>query len=90
MKNKIIEFINKTKNKIEKNTKNVRWEVRYNNLEKKYNEMIEQVAELKKQLDNDKNANIIKEKNKYIKMLKTQRDNLRRDYEELSKCKKNY
>lgn len=87
MKNKINELINKLKNKVEKNTRNVRWEVRYNNLEKKYNGMIQQVEELKKKLDEDNNIRIIKEKNKYIKLLQTQRNNLRRDYEELSKCK---
>lgn len=68
---------------IEKNSKNINWQTRYNNLEKKYEAATKEIENLKLQLDNDRNINLIKEKNKYIKTLQRQRDNLREDNKRL-------
>lgn len=64
---------------IEKNTKNINWQTRYKNLNKKYEEALKEIDDLKLQLDNDRNVNLIKEKNKYIKTLQRQREILREE-----------
>lgn len=76
---KIKHIKNNFKKYIEKNTKNINWQTRYNNLNKKYEEALKEIDDLKLQLDNDRNVNLIKEKNKYIKTLQRQRDNLREE-----------
>ena len=77
MKDKNI--LNKFNKYIEKNTKNINWQTRYNNLNKKYEEALKEIDDLKLQLDNDRNVNLIKEKNKYIKTLQRQREILREE-----------
>ena len=68
-----------SKEKEQKNTKNINWQTRYNNLNKKYEEALKEIDDLKLQLDNDRNVNLIKEKNKYIKTLQRQREILREE-----------
>ena len=69
---KVKNILNKFNKYIEKNTKNINWQTRYNNLNKKYEEAL-------KEIDNDRNVNLIKEKNKYIKTLQRQREILREE-----------
>ena len=69
---KVKNILNKFNKYIEKNTKNINWQTRYNNLNKKYEEALKEIDNLKEQLDNDRNVNLIKEKNKYIKTLQKQ------------------
>lgn len=57
---------------------NIRWEVRYNNLKKKYDEKEEEIKQLKKQLDEDENLSKIRNLQKYNKMLFRQRNELRK------------
>ena len=76
---KVKNILNKFNKYIEKNTKNINWQTRYNNLEKKYEASLKEIDNLKEQLDNDKNLNLIKEKNKYIKTLQRQREILREE-----------
>ena len=76
---KIKHIKNNFKKYIEKNTKNINWQTRYNNLNKKYEEALKEIDDLKLQLDNDRNVNLIKEKNKYIKTLQRQREILREE-----------
>lgn len=57
---------------------NIRWEVRYNNLKKKYDEKEEEIKQLKKQLDEDENLSKIRSLQKYNKMLFRQRNELRK------------
>lgn len=76
---KIKNILNKFNKYIEKNTKNINWQTRYNNLEKKYEASLKEIDDLKLQLDNDRNVNLIKEKNKYIKTLQRQREILREE-----------
>lgn len=83
MKEKIKNIIKKVNRGIENNNKRIRWEVRYNNLEKKYNSALQEIEMLKKQLNEDNNIMIIEDKNKYIKILQKQRDNLRKENLEL-------
>lgn len=80
---KLNKIKNEIKKYIEENNKKVRWEVRYNNLEKKYNSALQEIEMLKKQLNEDNNIMIIEDKNKYIKTLQKQRDNLRKENLEL-------
>ena len=72
-------ILNKFNKYIEKNTKNINWQTRYKNLNKKYEEALKEIDDLKLQLDNDRNVNLIKEKNKYIKTLQRQREILREE-----------
>ena len=76
---KIKHIKNNFKKYIEKNTKNINWQTRYNNLNKKYEEALKEIDDLKLQLDNDRNVNLIKDKNKYIKTLQRQREILREE-----------
>lgn len=76
---KVKNILNKFNKYIEKNTKNINWQKRYNNLEKKYEASIKEIDNLKEQLDNDKNLKLIEEKNKYIKTLQRQREILREE-----------
>lgn len=76
---KVKNILNKFNKYIEKNTKNINWQTRYNNLEKKYEASLKEIDDLKLQLDNDRNVNLIKEKNKYIKTLQRQREILREE-----------
>ena len=76
---KVKNILNKFNKYIEKNTKNINWQTRYNNLEKKYEASIKEIDNLKEQLDNDKNLKLIEEKNKYIKTLQRQREILREE-----------
>lgn len=76
---KIKNILNKFNKYIEKNTKNINWQTRYNNLEKKYEASLKEIDDLKLQLDNDKNLKLIEEKNKYIKTLQRQREILREE-----------
>ena len=76
---KIKNILNKFNKYIEKNTKNINWQTRYNNLEKKYEASLKEIDDLKLQLDNDRNVNLIKDKNKYIKTLQRQREILREE-----------
>ena len=76
---KIKNILNKFNKYIEKNTKNINWQTRYNNLNKKYEEALKEIDDMKLQLDNDRNVNLIKEKNKYIKTLQRQREILREE-----------
>lgn len=76
---KIKNILNKFNKYIEKNTKNINWQTRYKNLNKKYEEALKEIDNLKEQLDNDRNVNLIKEKNKYIKTLQRQREILREE-----------
>ena len=76
---KVKNILNKFNKYIEKNTKNINWQTRYNNLEKKYEASIKEIDNLKEQLNNDKNLKLIEEKNKYIKTLQRQREILREE-----------
>ena len=76
---KVKNILNKFNKYIEKNTKNINWQTRYNNLNKKYEEALKEIDDLKLQLDNDRNVNLSKEKNKYIKTLQRQREILREE-----------
>ena len=76
---KIKNILNKFNKYIEKNTKSINWQTRYKNLNKKYEEALKEIDDLKLQLDNDRNVNLIKEKNKYIKTLQRQREILREE-----------
>ena len=76
---KVKNILNKFNKYIEKNTKNINWQKRYNNLNKKYEEALKEIDDLKLQLDNDRNVNLIKDKNKYIKTLQRQREILREE-----------
>ena len=76
---KIKNILNKFNKYIEKNTKNINWQTRYKNLNIKYEEALKEIDDLKLQLDNDRNVNLIKEKNKYIKTLQRQREILREE-----------
>ena len=76
---KIKNILNKFNKYIEKNTKNINWQTRYKNLNKKYEEALKEIDDLKLQLDNDRNVNLIKEKNKYIKTLQRQREILKKE-----------
>ena len=76
---KVKNILNKFNKYIEKNTKNINWQTRYNNLEKKYEASLKEIDDLKLQLDNDKNLKLIEEKNKYIKTLQRQREILREE-----------
>ena len=76
---KVKNILNKFNKYIEKNTKNINWQTRYKNLNKKYEEALKKIDDLKLQLDNDRNVNLIKEKNKYIKTLQRQREILREE-----------
>ena len=71
-----------------KNLKNYRWEVRYKNLEKKYNLLLEENQTLKKKLDEDFASKIIKDKNKMIKRQKQIIKNLREDYKKITSQEK--
>lgn len=62
---------------------NYNWKTRYKNLNKKYEEALKEIDDLKLQLDNDRNVNLIKEKNKYIRKLQKQRSILREDNKRL-------
>lgn len=64
--------------------KNYRWEVRYKNLEKKYNLLLEENQTLKKKLDEDFANKIIKDKDKMIKRQKQIIKNLREDYKKIT------
>ena len=76
---KVKNILNKFNKYIEKNTKNINWQTRYKNLNKKYEEALKEIDDLKLQLDNDRNVNLIKDKNKYIKTLQKQREILREE-----------
>ena len=76
---KVKNILNKFNKYIEKNAKNINWQTRYKNLNKKYEEALKEIDDLKLQLDNDRNVNLIKEKNKYIKTLQRQREILREE-----------
>ena len=76
---KVKNILNKFNKYIEKNTKNINWQTRYKDLNKKYEESLKEIDDLKLQLDNDRNVNLIKEKNKYIKTLQRQREILREE-----------
>lgn len=76
---KVKNILNKFNKYIEKNTKNINWQTRYKNLNKKYEEALKEIDDLKLQLDNDKNLKLIKEKNKYIRTLQRQREILREE-----------
>ena len=76
---KVKNILNKFNKYIEKNTKNINWQTRYKNLNKKYEEALKEIDDLKLQLDNDRNVILIKEKNKYIKTLQRQREILREE-----------
>ena len=76
---KVKNILNKFNKYIEKNTKNINWQTRYKNLNKKYEEALKEIDDLKLQLDNDRNVNLIKDKNKYIKTLQRQRKILREE-----------
>lgn len=76
---KVKNILNKFNKYIEKNTKNINWQTRYKNLNKKYEEALKEIDDLKLQLDNDRNVNLIKEKNKYIRTLQRQREILREE-----------
>lgn len=68
--------------------KNYRWEVRYKNLEKKYNLLLEENQILKKKLDEDFASKIIKDKNKMIKRQKQIIKNLQEDYKKITSQEK--
>lgn len=79
IKKRIFSKIEKIKKKYKKKIANIRWETRYKNLEEKYNVLLEENTTLKKQLDKDSNIQTIWYLRKYIRELRRQRDNLRRE-----------
>lgn len=79
LKKKISTRIDKIKKKYKKKIANIRWETRYKNLEEKYNVLLEENTTLKKKLDKDSNIQTIWYLRKYIRDLRRQRDNLRRE-----------
>lgn len=69
----------KLKKWIEKNNKNVRWEVRYKNLLKKYEALEEENKRLLVKLDTDLNQEIIINKDKLLLQYKRMITNLQED-----------
>lgn len=82
LKRKIVKKFQKLSKTIKDHHKktitNIRWEVRYNNLKKKYDEKEEEIKQLKKQLDEDENLSKIRNLQKYNRMLFRQRNELRK------------
>lgn len=82
LKRKIVKKFQKLSKTIKEHHKktitNIRWEVRYNNLKKKYDEKEEEIKQLKKQLDKDENLSKIRNLQKYNRMLFRQRNQLRK------------
>lgn len=82
LKRKIVKKFQKLSKTIKEHHKktitNIRWEVRYNNLKKKYDEKEEEIKQLKKQLDEDENLSKIRNLQKYNRMLFRQRNQLRK------------
>lgn len=74
--------MNKLKERYKKIMTNARWELRYKNLNEKYQALLEENKKLKKELDEDINIQRIWYLRKYIKHLRAQRDALRNE----SKC----
>lgn len=67
--------------------RNRRWEVRYKNLEKKFNELLEENEKLKKKLDDDHLTRLLHNKNAMIKKQKETIKNLREDNKKLQEKK---
>lgn len=63
--------------------KNYRWKVRYENLEKKFNELLEENERLKKKLDDNHLTRLLHNKNAMIKKQKETIKNLREDNKKL-------
>lgn len=89
MREKIKKIIVKVKNKWEKINKNYRWEVRYNNLLKKYDKDIEyyenELNKYKKLLNKDELVLEVEGLKRSLRHRTMQRDLLRKDNKELMK-----
>ena len=71
-----------------KNLKNYRWKVRYSNLEKKYNELLEENEKLKEKSNEEHLTRLLRNKNAMIKKQKQIIKNLKEDYKKLNEEKK--
>ena len=67
--------------------KNRRWEVRYKNLEKKFNDLIEENKKLKEKFDENHLTKLINDKNSMIRRQKSIIKNLREDNKRLMEKK---
>lgn len=67
--------------------KNYRWKVRFENLEKKYNELIKENADLKRKLESDYSTKLIRNKERMIKRQKEIIKNLQEDYKKVTSNK---
>lgn len=89
MREKIKKMIVKVKNKWEKISKNYRWEVRYNNLLKKYDKDVEyyenELNKYKKLLNKDELVLEVEGLKRSLRHRTMQRDLLRKDNKELMK-----
>ena len=89
MKEKIKRIVFKIKKKFEKISKNYRWEVRYNNLLKKYDKDMEfyenEIKKYKKLLNKDDLVLEVENLKRSLRHRTMQRDLLRKDNKELMK-----
>ena len=67
--------------------KNYRWKVRFENLEKKYNELVKENADLKRKLESDYSTKLLRNKEKMIKRQKEIIKNLQEDYKKVTSNK---
>lgn len=82
---KIKNHLKKFREHIRKISKNYRWEVRFNNLNKKYEEALLEIEKLNNKINSDDKLAIIADKDRSIVRYKRIIDNLRRDNKELMK-----
>lgn len=75
----------KFKEHIRKISKNYRWEVRFNNLNKKYEEALIEIEKLNNKINSDEKLLIIADKDRSILRYKRIIDNLREDNKKLMK-----
>ena len=82
---KIKENFRKFKEHIRKISRNYRWEVRFNNLNKKYEEALIEIEKLNNKINSDEKLSIIADKDRSILRYKRIIDNLREDNKKLMK-----
>lgn len=87
MKKKIKEHIKRFKEHIKKISKNYRWEVRFNNLNKKYEEALLEIEKLNNKINTDEKLLIIADKDRSILRYKRIIETLRKDNKELRERK---
>jgi hypothetical protein len=87
MKKKIKEHIKRFREHIRKISKNYRWEVRFNNLNKKYEEALLEIEKLNNKINTDEKLLIIADKDRSILRYKRIIETLRKDNKELRERK---